>query len=112
MELEELWEYTLEGSLFEEELRPYLDALEVSSGVILLEEAAPPFPCASIGLTLERRGRTALLSYDIARFALLKNEGFELSGPVYDSLLRYLENVKMTTLSHEIEIRLYRGILL
>lgn len=112
MELEEVWEALSEVSVFEEELQPYLDALETSSGVILLDETAPPFPCAAIGLTLERRGRMSLLSYDLNKFAVLKQEGFELSGVVYDSLCRFLQEVKPTTLSHELEVRLYRNILL
>jgi len=112
MELDEILEALGEASVFEDELQPYLDALETSSGTILLEESAPPFPCAAIGLVLERRGRTSLLSYDLNKFAVLKQEGFELSGVVYDSVKRFLREVNPSTLSHELEVRLYRNILL
>lgn len=99
-----------EAEMFEDELAPYLEALEDSSGVILIENR-PAFPCSGVGLTLEAHLGTYLLSYDLLRFAVVKQHGLFHETVVYHSIRRYLDKAEPTGLSHFLEVTLFKELL-
>ena len=108
-DLNEVASGLVEAEIFEDELQPYLEALEESSGVILLD-AAPPVPCSAVGWILEAHAGAWFLSYDAPRLAVLKQADLYYDNIVYQSFVRHLNRVEPNSLTHFIEIELYKGI--
>lgn len=109
--LDELAAGVEEAVLYQEELAPYLEALEQSNGTILLE-TLPDFPCAMLGLNLERRQDFCLLSYDLVKLAVLRQEGFLSGCLILDSARRFLLNLKRETTGQEMEAILFTRLLI
>ncbi len=100
-----------ETQLFEEELAPYLEELESSSGTILVEEL-PPFPATSLGLVVQRHTENSwFISYDCERFACLKQMELYHDTVVFQSLCRWLDNIEPTGTKQLIEVTLWRLLL-
>ena len=92
-----------------DEVRPILELLENSSGVVLVDAA--PFPANSIGLIAETHNGAFLISYNMQLFALLELLGIEASTPVKASLKRYLDKTQPSSRTAYVETVLFRTLL-
>ena len=107
--VEDMAEQLLEVFDYIEEVTPILEALEESSGVILVDSL--PFPANAIGLIAETHAGKFIVSYDMQLFALLELLGVDVSTPVKSSLKRYLQHMRPSSKTAFIETTLFRTLL-